>query len=214
LAKDGGNVILATVVSERGHLSKGDAEGEGGGTPFTVEYREKPAASGRIPRTPNRRESTTEAETLTGRAIDRCLRPLFPPLYASETQLVASVQAYDRASPDPPVSLATNAASAALHASDVPWAGPVGCVRVALVKNKFVAEPTKAELDASPLDLLYAGTDERTLMIEVSAREVRSACDALCSPQLQPPSPKSITPRRSKLPPFRAVVANVRWCSL
>jgi polyribonucleotide nucleotidyltransferase len=80
----------------------------------------------------------------------------------------ATVHSFDHhRQPEPPVSLAANAASAALTVSDVPWGGPIGCVRVALVDGTFVAEPTKQELEASTLDLLYAGTSERTLMIEV-----------------------------------------------
>lgn len=56
--------------------------------------------------------------------------------------------------------------------SQIPWNGPAGCVRVALVGGKFVAEPTREQLAESPLDLLYAGTDSRTLMIELAAKEV------------------------------------------
>ena len=81
VGQEGNTVVLATVVSDRSGVS---SDGGEDGTPFSVEYREKPAASGRIPRTPNRRElANNEAEILTGRAIDRCLRPLFPPLYGN-----------------------------------------------------------------------------------------------------------------------------------
>jgi hypothetical protein len=167
VGKDGGTVVLATVVSER--EGGAAAEGGGDGTPFNVEYKEKPAASGRIPRTPNRREmGNNESEILTGRAVDRCLRPLFPPLYASDTQVTTSVQAFDRHThPEPPVSLAANASSAALHASDVPWLGPLGCVRVCMVNGRFVAEPTREQLRGSPLNMIYAGTADRALMLEV-----------------------------------------------
>ena len=187
VGRDGDSVVLATVVSDR----VGSAEGGGGGdgTPFNVDYKEKPAASGRLPRTPNRREMpNVESEILTGRAIDRCLRPLFPPLFASETGLTCSVQSFDPRQPEPPVSLAANAASAALHASDVPWLGPVGCVRVGLVNGCFVGEPSKAELAASSLDLLYAGTEGGScLMVEVAAQELpaRVVKDALRFAQAQ-----------------------------
>jgi len=165
-------MVLATVVSDRMPQSSGSDDG----TPFSLEYREKAAASGRIPKTPNRREQpNSETEILAGRAVDRCLRPLFPPLYPAETQCIATVQAFDAMQPEPPVSLATNAASAALWTSDVPWLGPVGCVRVGLVDGAFVAEPNKLQLAASSLDLLYAGTEHRTLMVEVSAKEVPNA---------------------------------------
>ena len=167
--QQGGTMVLATVVSDRMPQSSGSDDG----TPFSLEYREKAAASGRIPKTPNRREQpNSETEILAGRAVDRCLRPLFPPLYPAETQCIATEQAFDAMQPEPPVSLATNAASAALWTSDVPWLGPVGCVRIGLVDGAFVAEPNKLQLAASSLDLLYAGTEHRTLMVEVSAKEV------------------------------------------
>jgi len=170
VGKDGDSVVLATIVSDR---SSSEVEGGDDGTPFSVEYREKAASSGRIPKTPNRREPpNNENEILTGRAVDRCLRPLFPPMYHSDTQLTATVQAFDRRQPEPPVSLVANASSAAIHISDIPWNGPIGCVRVARVKGRFISEPTKEELAASDLDLIYAGTADRTVMIEMSAHQL------------------------------------------
>lgn len=169
IGKDGNTVVLATIVSER--TSVDDAADDG--TPFNVEYKEKAAASGRIPRTPNRREMpNNENEILTGRAVDRCLRPLFPPLYKSDTQLMATVQAFDSTHPEPPISLVANASSAALHTSDVPWNGPIGCVRVGRVKGQLIAEPTKLQLADSDLDLIYAGTADRCVMIEMSGHQI------------------------------------------
>lgn len=166
---DGSTVVLATVVSER--TSVDDAADDG--TPFNVEYKEKAAASGRIPKTPNRREMpNNESEILTGRAVDRCLRPLFPPLYKSDTQLMASVQAFDASHPEPPISLVANASSAALYTSDVPWNGPIGCVRVGRVNGRLIAEPTRLQLAESDLDLIYAGTADRCLMIEMSGHQI------------------------------------------
>jgi polyribonucleotide nucleotidyltransferase len=173
VGQDGNSVVLATVVSERTALDESAADD---GTPFNVEYKEKAAASGRIPTTPNRREApNNENEILTGRAVDRCLRPLFPPLFKSDTQLMASVQAFDANHFEPPISLVANTSSAALHLSDVPWNGPIGCVRVGRINGRLVAEPTKEQMAESDLDLVYAGTADRTVMIEMAGREINNA---------------------------------------
>lgn len=68
--------------------------------------------------------------------------------------------------------LSVNTASAALTVSDVPWKGPVGCVRVGMVDGKLVVNPSEEEMKRSTLDLVYAGNDERTLMIEAGAHQV------------------------------------------
>ncbi|CAN0384673.1 unnamed protein product, partial [Scytosiphon promiscuus] len=90
---------------------------------------------GKIPRTPNRREGReTDEEVLVARAVDRVLRPLFPPGYCFDTQasgwchVVTTVQALEDGGD--PVVVAINAASAALCVSNIPWDGPAGCVRI------------------------------------------------------------------------------------
>ena len=109
--------------------------------PLTVDYREYTYAGGRIPGGFIKREGRpSEREVLTCRQIDRPIRPLFPEGFRNETQVIALVMSADTEN-DPDV-LAINAASCALTFSDIPFAGPVGAVRVGLVNGEFVACPT------------------------------------------------------------------------
>jgi len=142
--------------------------------PLTVEYKEKAAAVGRIPGSYFRREGRpTEKEILTCRMIDRPLRPLFPKGYFYDTQIIAILLSADGQN-DPDI-LAMNGASAALMVSDIPWAGPIGAVRVARVNGQFIANPTHNENAESDLDLVYVGTEHESLMIEGSAKELPEA---------------------------------------
>ncbi|HEX4696088.1 MAG TPA: polyribonucleotide nucleotidyltransferase, partial [Candidatus Udaeobacter sp.] len=139
--------------------------------PLTVDYREKAAAAGKFPGGYFKREGRpTEKETLTSRMIDRPLRPLFPQGYFYDTQIISILLSADGEN-DPDV-LAMNGASAALCVSDIPFAGPIGAVRVGRVKDQFVANPTHAERAESDLDLVYVGTENDVIMIEGSAREL------------------------------------------
>eukprot|EP00850_Spirogloea_muscicola_P023230 SM000340S12920 [mRNA] locus=s340:51712:57187:+ [translate_table: standard] len=159
-----GTAVLATVV-----CSHGDGGGDDRGfLPLIVDYRERSAAVSKIPGTLMRREGPPrERETLASRAIDRCLRPLFPPGFSADVQIMASVLAAGGEA-DPNV-LAINAASAALHSSDVPWGGPLGAVRIGRVAGQLVVNPKPVELADSDLSLLYAGTEGRTVMLEAQA---------------------------------------------
>jgi polyribonucleotide nucleotidyltransferase len=142
--------------------------------PLTVDYREKAAAAGKFPGGYFKREGRpTEKETLTSRMIDRPLRPLFPQGYFYDTQIISILLSADGEN-DPDI-LAMNGASAALCVSDVPFAGPVGAVRVGRVKDQFVANPTHAERAESDLDLVYVGTEDDVIMIEGSASELPEA---------------------------------------
>eukprot|EP00850_Spirogloea_muscicola_P016326 SM000131S26756 [mRNA] locus=s131:368504:374026:- [translate_table: standard] len=171
-----GTAVLATVV-----CSHGDAGGDDRGfLPLIVDYRERSAAVSKIPGTLMRREGPPrERETLASRAIDRCLRPLFPPGFSADVQIMASVLAAGGEA-DPDV-LAINAASAALHSSDVPWGGPLGAVRIGRVAGQLVVNPKPMELAESDLSLLYAGTEDRTLMLEAQASGIsdKDFCAAL-----------------------------------
>ena len=139
--------------------------------PLTVDYREKAAAAGKFPGGYFKREGRpTEKETLTSRMIDRPLRPLFPQGYFYDTQIISILLSADGEN-DPDI-LAMNGASAALCVSDVPFAGPVGAVRVGRVKDQFVANPTHLERAESDLDLVYVGTEDDVIMIEGSASEL------------------------------------------
>src|SRR6266536_778736 len=142
--------------------------------PLTVDYREKAAAAGKFPGGYFKREGRpTEKETLTSRMIDRPLRPLFPQGYFYDTQIISILLSADGEN-DPDI-LAINGASTALCVSDIPFAGPIGAVRVGRVKGEFVANPTHTERAESDLDLVYVGTENDVIMIEGSAREVPEA---------------------------------------
>ncbi len=139
--------------------------------PLQVEYREKYYAAGRFPGGFFKRESRpSEKEILTARIIDRPIRPLFPDGYINDVQVNNMVLSADCEN-DTDV-LAVNAASAALHISDVPFMGPIGCVRVGRINGEFVINPTHAQRKESDLDLIYAGTRERFLMMEGGAAEI------------------------------------------
>ncbi|KAI5075919.1 hypothetical protein GOP47_0009995 [Adiantum capillus-veneris] len=139
--------------------------------PLQVDYREKQYAQGRIPNTFMRREGAPkERELLIGRVIDRSIRPLFPKGYYYESQVMANVLCVD-GEQDPDV-LAACGASAALMVSDIPWNGPVGVVRIGRVDGKFVVNPSMDELAVSDLNLVYACTVDKTIMMETQAREI------------------------------------------
>src|SRR5467141_2129375 len=142
--------------------------------PLTVDYREKVAAVGKFPGCYFKREvRPTEKETLTSRMIDRPLRPLFPQGYFYDTQIISILLSADGQN-DPDI-LALNGASAALSISDIPFAGPIGAVRVGRVNGEFVANPTHDERAQSDLDLVYVGTENDVIMIEGSAKEIPEA---------------------------------------
>uniref|UniRef100_A0A4W6FA00 polyribonucleotide nucleotidyltransferase n=1 Tax=Lates calcarifer TaxID=8187 RepID=A0A4W6FA00_LATCA len=140
--------------------------------PLVVDYRQKAAAAGRIPTNYLRRElGTTDNEILTSRLIDRSIRPLFPPGYFYDTQILCNLLAVDGVN-DPDV-LAINAASAALALSDIPWNGPIGAVRVGMVDGELLINPTRAEMTSSTLNLIVAGgPSSQVVMIEASAENV------------------------------------------
>jgi len=139
--------------------------------PLQVEYREKYYAAGRFPGGFFKRESRpSEKEILTARIIDRPIRPLFPDGYINDVQVNNMVLSADCENETDV--LAVNAASAALHISDVPFMGPIGCVRVGRVNGEFIINPTHTQRKESTLDLIYAGTRERFLMMEGGAAEI------------------------------------------
>jgi polyribonucleotide nucleotidyltransferase len=115
--------------------------------PLTVEYQEKIYAAGRIPGNYFRREigRPSEKETLTARLIDRPIRPLFPKEWRYETQVIATVLSMDQE--NDPDTLAMIGASAALELSDIPFAGPIACVRVGRVNGQLMINPSTSELE-------------------------------------------------------------------
>jgi polyribonucleotide nucleotidyltransferase len=139
--------------------------------PLTCDYEEKLYAAGRIPGSFPRREGRpTEAAILACRLMDRPLRPLFPKDFRNDVQVVATVLSTDQE--NDPVTLAVTGASLALAISDIPHAGPVGCVRVGLIDGRLVLNPTLPELAESDLDLIVAGTDDAIGMVEAGAMQV------------------------------------------
>jgi len=142
--------------------------------PLTVDYREKAAAAGRFPGGYFKREGRpTEKEILTSRLTDRPIRPLFPKGWYNEVQVQSIVLSADGEN-DPDV-LSIVGASAALMVSDIPWAGPLGAVRVGRVGGKFIANPTHTEMQESDLDLVYVGSEKELVMFEGSAKEISEA---------------------------------------
>ena len=153
----GGSVVHSTICS------KSSTEEGQGFLPLTVDYKSKYSAFGRIPKNSNRRERHgTDDEILASRVIDRSIRPLFDSNFRDETQIITTAHAVD--SVHDPIVLGINATSCALLQAGLPWTGPVGCVRVGLVDDELIANPTIEELDRSTLDLLYTGTTYRTIM--------------------------------------------------
>lgn len=139
--------------------------------PLTCDYRERLSAVGRFPGGFLKREGRpTMKETLTSRLMDRPIRPLWPEGFIDEVQVQSFVMASD-AQNDGDV-LAMNGASAALHISSLPFAGPVGSVRVGRVDGEFIAFPTFDELEESELDLIVSGTRDAVTMIEGFSQEI------------------------------------------
>ncbi len=164
----GDTIVMASAVSATAIKEGQDY------LPLTVDYREKAAAAGKFPGGYFKREGRpTEKETLTSRMIDRPLRPLFPQGYFYDTQVISLLLSADGEN-DPDI-LALNGASAALCISDIPFAGPIGAVRIGRVNGQFVANPTHTEREQSDLDLVYVGTENDVIMIEGAAREVPEA---------------------------------------
>jgi len=142
--------------------------------PLTVDYREKAAAVGKFPGGYFKREGRpSEKEILTARMTDRPLRPLFPKGYLYDTQIIMLVMSADGQN-DPDI-LAINGASAALCVSDIPFAGPVGAVRVARINGQFVANPRWEDRADSDLNLVYVGNENDVIMIEGEGDEIPEA---------------------------------------
>ncbi|MEM9445594.1 MAG: polyribonucleotide nucleotidyltransferase [Verrucomicrobiota bacterium] len=172
--RSGETIILVTAVSQTKVKEGQDF------FPLTVDYREKAAAAGQFPGGYFKREGRpSEKEILTARMTDRPLRPLFPKGYLYDTQIISVLLSADGEN-DPDI-LSINGASAALMLSDIPWAGPVGAVRIARLDGKFIANPTHVEQENSDLDLVYVGNETDVLMIEGSGLEIPEAdfCAAL-----------------------------------
>jgi polyribonucleotide nucleotidyltransferase len=165
VVRAGGTMVLSTVVFAKSPMEGRDF------LPLTVEYRERAYAGGKIPGGFFKREGRPdEKETLTCRLIDRPVRPLFPKNFRQEIQVINFVISADNEH-DPDV-LAMVGSSAALALSGLPFDGPIGAVRVALADGKLVANPTYAQLNGSPLEIVIAGTEDAILMVESGGKEI------------------------------------------
>jgi len=139
--------------------------------PLTVDYEERHSAAGKIPGSFFRREGRpSQFAILADRLTDRSLRPLFPKSFRNDVQIVVTVLSADLEN-DPDI-LAIAGASAALSISPIPFEGPVSAVRVGYIGGEFVLNPTFAQLNDSPLDLVVASTADSVVMVEAGAKEV------------------------------------------
>jgi len=168
VVKMGGTMLLATVVS-----SKTAKEGIDF-LPLTVEYKEKFAASGRVPGGFLKREGRpSDAEILNCRLVDRVLRPLFPKDYHADTQVFIQLMSYD---PDfAPDCMAGLAASAALSISNIPFDGPISEVRVARIDGEFIVNPSYAELEKADMEIMVGASQNSVSMVEGEFKEVSEA---------------------------------------
>ena len=139
--------------------------------PLTVDYKEKFTAAGKYPGGYFKREGRpSEKEILTSRLCDRPLRPLFPKGFLNEVQVIGYLLSTDQVN-EADV-LMVNGASAALMISDIPWNGPIGCVRLGEINGEFVVNPTNEQMYDSSLDLIYVGSEKEMMMIEGSADQM------------------------------------------
>jgi polyribonucleotide nucleotidyltransferase len=140
--------------------------------PLTVDVEERMYAAGKIPGGFFKREGRpTERAILTARMIDRPIRPLWPKGFRNEVQVICTVLSADLVTPHD--ILCINGASAALMVSPLPFAGPVGAVRMGLIDGKLVVNPTLQESEQeSSLDLIVVGTLDGLTMVEAGAAEI------------------------------------------
>lgn len=168
LVRYGNSTVLATAVM-------GNKDSNLDYFPLSVEYEEKFYATGSIlgSQYMRREGRPSEEAILSGRMVDRTIRPLFPKELKRDVQVIITVLALDEDDTDV---LAINAASLALATSNIPWNGPAGAVRVGLINGSddFVVNPTYTQRteDSSRLDLLVCGKDELINMTEVGALEI------------------------------------------
>jgi len=162
----GDTVVLATAV-----MSKG-ASRISGYFPLMVDYEERYYAAGKIKgsRFIKREGRPSDDAILTGRVVDRTIRPLFDARMRNEVQVVVTVLSIDGEN-DPDI-VSMIAASAALTLSDIPWNGPIGAVRVGRLKGDLILNPVNGELADGDMDLILSGTKEKINMIEAGIKEI------------------------------------------
>lgn len=160
-----GSAVIATVCCGEAPSEPLDY------VPLQVEYNEKYYAAGKIPGGFLKRESRPkDKEILVSRLIDRPMRPLFDKAFGREIQIVPTVVSSDQS--NTPDIIAIVAASAAVTISDIPFAGPVAAVRIALIGDDYVVNPTFQQIGQAKLDIVVAGTADGITMVEGGAKEV------------------------------------------
>jgi polyribonucleotide nucleotidyltransferase len=166
LVRAGDTMVLATAMGRMEAREGADF------FPLTVDVEERMYAAGKIPGGFFKREGRpTEKAILTARMIDRPIRPLWPKGFTNEVQVICTTLSADLVTPYDILCL--NGASAALMISPLPFMGPVGAVRIGLIDDEFVINPTLVELDEdSKLDLVVVGTQEGLTMVEAGAQEI------------------------------------------
>ncbi|NES43959.1 MAG: hypothetical protein F6K20_22095, partial [Moorea sp. SIO2C4] len=139
--------------------------------PLVVDYEERLYAAGRIPGGFLRREGRPpEKVILTSRLIDRPLRPLFPSWLRDDIQIVATTLSMDEQVP--PDVLAVTGASIAVLQGSIPFYGPMAAVRVGLLGDDFMINPTYKEIENGDLDLVVAGSPQGVIMVEAGANQL------------------------------------------
>lgn len=165
LVRYGDTVVLATATMSKEPRAGIDF------FPLLVDYEERMYSVGKIPGGWGRREGRPSEEAiLSARMIDRPLRPLFPEGFRNDVQVVTTVLSVDKN--NSPTIAAMIGASAALHISNIPFAGPVAGVNIGLIDGEFILNPTLEEQATSDLNLTVAGTKEAVMMVEAAANEV------------------------------------------
>ncbi|MFA5448429.1 MAG: polyribonucleotide nucleotidyltransferase [Sphaerochaeta sp.] len=160
-----GSAVIATVCAGKQPNEELDY------VPLSVEYNEKFYAAGKIPGGFLKREARPkDKEILVSRLIDRPMRPLFDKAFGREIQVVPTVISSDMT--HTPDVIAMNAASAAVVISDIPFDGPIAAVRVSLVGDEYIINPTFAQIEESLLDIVVAGTRDGITMVEGGAKEM------------------------------------------
>ena len=162
----GDTVVLATAVMSK-EMSRIT-----GYFPLMVDFEERYYAAGKIKgsRFIKREGRPSDDSVLSGRAVDRTVRPLFNSRMRNEVQVITTVLSFDGENDCDLAAMI--AASAALTLSDIPWNGPIAAVRVGLTETGFTLNPKKADRVGSKLDLLVSGTHDKINMIEAGAQEI------------------------------------------
>jgi polyribonucleotide nucleotidyltransferase len=138
--------------------------------PLTCEYRPMSYAAGRIPGGFFKREGRpTERAILCSRLMDRPMRPLFPKAWRSEIQVIANVISHDQENATDVIAVVASSAAACI--SDVPFDGPIGCVRVGRVDGQWICNPSKEQIARSDFNMVVAGTRDAITMVEGGMNE-------------------------------------------